>query len=72
MYQRHWCEHKPSVTISVREEEWMKVGSGFMKTLTRLQVLVSCTRRTQLQAGTLPRYRQRRVSKIKKGNAKQS
>ena len=27
MYQRHWCEHKPSVTISVREEEWMKVGS---------------------------------------------
>ena len=27
MYQRYWCEHKPSVTISVREEEWMKVGS---------------------------------------------
>ncbi|MFE6739775.1 glycyl radical enzyme family protein [Streptomyces tubercidicus] len=21
-YQRHWCEHKPSVTISVRSEEW--------------------------------------------------
>ena len=26
-YQKHWCEHKPSVTISVKEEEWMKVGS---------------------------------------------
>ncbi len=27
MYQRHWCEHKPSVTISVKENEWMAVGS---------------------------------------------
>jgi ribonucleoside-diphosphate reductase alpha chain len=27
LYQRHWCEHKPSVTISVREEEWMEVGA---------------------------------------------
>ena len=26
-YQSHWCEHKPSVTISVKEEEWPKVGS---------------------------------------------
>jgi len=26
-YQRHWCEHKPSVTISVKEDEWMDVGS---------------------------------------------
>lgn len=26
-YQKHWCEHKPSVTISVKEDEWMKVGS---------------------------------------------
>ena len=26
-YQRHWCEHKPSVTISVRDSEWMAVGS---------------------------------------------
>ena len=24
-YQRHWCEHKPSVTISVRDDEWMEV-----------------------------------------------
>lgn len=26
-YQRHWCEHKPSVTISVREDEWLEVGA---------------------------------------------
>ena len=26
-YQRHWCEHKPSVTITVKEHEWMEVGS---------------------------------------------
>jgi ribonucleoside-diphosphate reductase alpha chain len=26
-YQRHWCEHKPSVTINVREEEWPRVGA---------------------------------------------
>ena len=26
-YQRHWCEHKPSVTISVKENEWMNVGA---------------------------------------------
>ena len=31
MYQRHWCEHKPSVTISVKEEEWMDVGSWVYK-----------------------------------------
>ena len=27
MYQRHYCEHKPSVTISVLEHEWPEVGS---------------------------------------------
>lgn len=26
-YQRHWCEHKPSVTISVSEHEWPEVGA---------------------------------------------
>ena len=26
-YQRCWCEHKPSVTISVREHEWLDVGA---------------------------------------------
>jgi len=27
MYQRHFCEHKPSVTISVKEDEWPEVGA---------------------------------------------
>jgi ribonucleoside-diphosphate reductase alpha chain len=31
LYQRHYCEHKPSVTISVREEEWMDVGAWTFK-----------------------------------------
>ena len=26
-YQRAWCEHKPSVTISVKDHEWMAVGA---------------------------------------------
>jgi len=27
IYQRHWCEHKPSVTINVKPNEWLSVGS---------------------------------------------
>ena len=27
MYQRHWSEHKPSVTINVKKDEWFEVGS---------------------------------------------
>ena len=30
-YQRSWCEHKPSVTISVRDDEWMDVGAFVYK-----------------------------------------
>ena len=30
-YQRHWCEHKPSVTVSVKEHEWFEVGSWVWK-----------------------------------------
>ncbi len=30
-YQRHWCEHKPSVTISVRDSEWLEVGAFVFK-----------------------------------------
>jgi ribonucleoside-triphosphate reductase len=26
-YQRYWCEHKPSITITVREHEWVDVGA---------------------------------------------
>tara|TARA_R100000935_G_scaffold30945_1_gene51393 strand:+ start:581 stop:2440 length:1860 start_codon:yes stop_codon:yes gene_type:complete len=31
IYQRHWCEHKPSVTISVKDDEWMDVGAWVWK-----------------------------------------
>lgn len=31
VYQRHWCEHKPSVTVTVRDEEWMEVGAFVYK-----------------------------------------
>ena len=27
IYQEAWCEHKPSVTISVKEHEWLEVGA---------------------------------------------
>ena len=30
-YQKHWCEHKPSVTISVKEHEWLEVGAWVYK-----------------------------------------
>jgi ribonucleoside-diphosphate reductase alpha chain len=30
-YQRNWCEHKPSVTISVRDHEWLDVGAFVYK-----------------------------------------
>jgi ribonucleoside-triphosphate reductase len=30
-YQKHWCEHKPSVTISVKEDEWVEVGAWCWK-----------------------------------------
>jgi len=31
MYQRHWCEHKPSVTINVKADEWFEVGAFVYK-----------------------------------------
>ena len=31
MYQRNWCEHKPSVTINVRSDEWFEVGAFVYK-----------------------------------------
>jgi ribonucleoside-triphosphate reductase len=27
MYQLHWCEHKPSITVYVKEKEWLEVGA---------------------------------------------
>ena len=27
IYQRHWCEHKPSITVNVKPNEWFEVGA---------------------------------------------
>ncbi len=35
-YQRHWCEHKPSVTINVRQEEWEEVGQWVFENFNEL------------------------------------
>jgi ribonucleoside-diphosphate reductase alpha chain len=29
--QKNWCEHKPSITISVKEDEWLEVGAWVYK-----------------------------------------
>lgn len=31
IYQRHWCEHKPSITVSVKEDEWLDVAAFVYK-----------------------------------------
>ena len=31
IYQDHWCEHKPSITVSVRQDEWPEVGAWVWK-----------------------------------------
>ena len=30
-YKKHWCEHKPSITITVREHEWLDVAAWVYK-----------------------------------------
>jgi ribonucleoside-diphosphate reductase alpha chain len=35
-YQEHWCEHKPSITVSVREDEWLEVGAFVFKYFTEM------------------------------------
>lgn len=34
--QEHWCEHKPSATINVKEDEWMDVGAWVYKNFDTL------------------------------------
>ena len=31
IYQEHWCDHKPSITVTVREGEWLEVGAFVFK-----------------------------------------
>ena len=57
MYQRHWCEHKPSVTISVRENEWLKVGSWVYDNFDEIAGISFLPHvEHSYQASSLPRY----------------
>jgi ribonucleoside-diphosphate reductase alpha chain len=31
IYQKAWCDHKPSITVSVKDDEWMEVGAWVYK-----------------------------------------
>ncbi|WP_156027820.1 glycyl radical enzyme family protein [Candidatus Solirubrobacter pratensis] len=35
-YAEHWCEHKPSITVYVRDDEWMEVGAFVFKHFDRM------------------------------------
>jgi ribonucleoside-triphosphate reductase (thioredoxin) len=36
IYQEHWCEHKPSITVYVGDDEWMKVGAWVYENIDSL------------------------------------
>lgn len=36
VYQKHWCEHNPSITVYVKEHEWMEVGAWVYKHLNEI------------------------------------
>ena len=38
MYKKHWCEHNPSITVYVREDEWMHVGAWVYEKIGRAHV----------------------------------
>lgn len=35
-YQKYWTEHKPSITVTVREDEWMEVGAWVYKNFNEI------------------------------------
>jgi len=36
VYQKYWCEHNPSITVYVKEQEWLEVGAWVYKHLGEL------------------------------------
>jgi len=36
IYQDSWCEHKPSITVSVNEDEWLAVGAWVYKNFNKM------------------------------------
>lgn len=39
LYQDHWCEHKPSATIYVKEDEWLDVGAWIYRNFDKVSGL---------------------------------
>lgn len=39
VYQEHWCEHKPSCTIYVKDSEWMDVGAWVYRNFDKISGL---------------------------------
>ena len=55
-YQDNWCEHKPSVTISVKENEWLDVGAWVYKNFDDVSGISFLTiLRSLIQASSLSR-----------------
>ena len=55
-YAVHWCEHKPSVTISVKEQEWVNVGNWCWDNFDYLSGVLLTILRSHVQASTISRY----------------
>ena len=36
VYQDNWCEHKPSITVSVNEDEWLGVGAWVYENFNKM------------------------------------
>ena len=54
---QHWCEHKPSVTISVNEDEWLGVADWCWRNFDDLKWYIFFTKlRTRISTSTLRRY----------------
>jgi ribonucleoside-diphosphate reductase alpha chain len=36
VFKQHWCEHNPSITVYVREHEWLEVGAWVYKNFNEI------------------------------------
>lgn len=36
MFQQNWCEHNPSITVYVKNDEWLEIGAWVYKNLDKL------------------------------------
>ena len=39
LFRSHWCEHKPSATIYVKEDEWLDVGAWIYRNFDKVSGL---------------------------------